>query len=126
LNPNQHFCPCRHGADTFAYEPATLRLSSRNGQLFGYDPNGSLTSDGSATYTYTARNEMTSVNGTSTSYHYDADEWRMMKVTPTSITIYFRGPEGQLLTEMTFSGTTSPTFRDYIYAGSRLLAVIEQ
>jgi hypothetical protein len=37
-------------------------------------------------------------------------------------TYYVRGPNGQLLSEVTSVGGTT-TFRDYIYAGSRLLTV---
>src|SRR5262249_41655920 len=37
---------------------------------------------------------------------------------------YFRGPHGELLSERTKANTPEQTFRDYIYAGSRLIATV--
>lgn len=117
------------GADTFTYSPDSLRLTARNSQGIGYDDNGSMTSGiNGGTFNYTFRNQMKTANmpGGTTTYQYDADEWRVMKTTPAGTTYYFRGPRGELLTEMTFPATGAPSQRDYIYAGSRLLAVVEQ
>ncbi len=117
-----------HGDDTLSYNPATLRLASRNGEAFNYDPNGNMIAGLQGTYTYDGHNQMrTATVGTATtSYDYDADQWRVRKVSGSTTTYFLRDPNGRVLTEMTVEGATPPKFRDYIYAGSRLLAVVEQ
>ena len=76
-------------------------------------------------YSYNANNLMdaATVSGTTTTYAYDADDWRVKKaVTGGKTSYYFRGPNGQLLTEW-WGTAQSPSTRDYVYAGSRLIAV---
>jgi hypothetical protein len=63
--------------------------------------------------------------GTTTSYLYDADGWRVRKTTSTDTTLYLRGLNGELLTEWKNPGSTRHT-KEYIYAGSRLLAAIDR
>lgn len=115
------------GADVFTYNPTTLRMATRNGQTIAYDDNGSVTSDAQGIYTYTPKNQMATatVNGTTTDYTYDADEWRVKKSSPEGTTYYLRGPNGQVLTEVTITGCAEHT-RDYIYAGSSMIAVVER
>jgi YD repeat-containing protein len=114
----------QQGADTFTYDPATLRLNGRT-----YDNNGSMTADSVGTYTYNARNQMetATVSGGLSTYKYDADEWRVTKTTPDGTkTYYLRGPNGQLLSELTVTAGGTESRREYIYAGARLIAVVER
>jgi YD repeat-containing protein len=115
------------GADTFSYSPTTLRLTSRNGQAIGHDDNGNLETGLQGVYTYNPHNQMSraTVGTTETSFTYDADQWRVKKVSGDVTTYYVREPSGRLLTEVTIVGSNPPSYRDYIYAGSRLLAVVQ-
>jgi YD repeat-containing protein len=88
-----------------------------------------MTADGVGTYTYNARNQMetATVSGGVSTYKYDADEWRVTKTTPDGTkTYYLRGPNGQLLSELTVTAGGTESRREYIYAGSRLIAVVER
>ena len=117
------------GADTFIYN-AELRLHTRNGQPVTYDLNGNITSGlrGSDTYEYNADNQMkaATVGTATTTFKYDPDQWRVKKVSGSVTTYYLRDAGGRLLTEMTVDGSNPPTYRDYIYAGSRLIAVVDR
>ncbi len=116
---------------TYTYGGATLRLDTFNGRTFTYDDNGNLMgSTGGPTFTYTPFNlvsSATSPAGVRTEYTYDADDWRVKKGTGSDVTFFLRGPTGELLTEWKNPGaTTGQTVRDYIYAGSRLLAAVSK
>jgi YD repeat-containing protein len=108
------------------YWPGTLRLKSQNSPTFTYDDNGNLASTGGATYTYTPDNMMETYAGPggSATYRYDADGSRAKKESGGSVSFFLRGANGELLTEFKDPGTSGATTRDYIYAGSRLLAVV--
>ena len=63
--------------------------------------------------------------GTIVNFGYDADDWRIKKSVQNGATSYFmRGPNGQLLTEW-LNTNPNAEVRDYIYAGSRLIAVVK-
>jgi YD repeat-containing protein len=129
---SQSFAYDAHGnriGDGYAYYPGTLRLQQTTGGLtrnFSYDLNGNLKQVNNDTYTYTLDSQLTTstVQGTTTNYLYDADGWRARMATPTTTSYFLRGPHGELLSEMRNPGGASPSMRDYVYAGSRLLAVI--
>jgi YD repeat-containing protein len=115
------------GSTSFDYALNNLfRLQSINaGPTLIYDDNGNLEAVPGGLYAYTPTNQMSSatVNGTTTQYVYDADQWRVKKAVGSTAPVYFvRGPAGQLLSEWT---NTSPnaTVKDYIYAGGRLIGV---
>jgi YD repeat-containing protein len=114
---------------SYAYHGNTLRLASQgNGQSvtsYGYDDNGNTTSINGQILTYSPHNMLRTVDNPVANYAYDADNWRVQKTTGGSTTFYIRGPGNQLLTEWTNPGSGS-TFRDYIYADSRLIAVAKQ
>jgi YD repeat-containing protein len=115
----------RQGANYAYAADNPFRLTSYAGLPLTYDGNGNLTSGSQATYTYTLDNLMdtATVPGSVTRFTYDADDWRLKKSIDGGATTYFiRGPNGQLLTEWTITGTAA-TVRDHIYAGSRLLTV---
>ena len=77
--------------------------------------------------TYTPFNMIETVSGSGASaYAYDGDQWRVKKTVGQDTTVYIRGASNELLTEWTNPSVTPGTFRDYIYAGTRLLAVVKQ
>lgn len=121
-----------HAGTTYDYWPGTLRLRR---QIAGgitreleYDGNGNVITAQGTTYRYTPHNMLESATGAGldSTFAYDADHWRVRKTVGPETTIYLRGPNNELLTEWTNPGTTPRTFRDYIYAGARLVAVVEQ
>jgi YD repeat-containing protein len=109
----------------YQYDPNTLRLMSQYGVPFTYDNNGNLKSAPGRAYAYTPENWLQTavVDNVVHAYEYDADGWRLKKLTPAGVTYYLRGLNGELLTEWTNPGP-SGVVRDYVYAGSRLLAAI--
>jgi YD repeat-containing protein len=115
------------GMTAYAYEGNTLRLAQQGDKAFTYYNNGNLkTESPNRTYTYTPHNLMESVTigGTSTTYGYDGDDWRVKKAAGTSNTYYLRGLNGELLVEWKNPGEADQTRRDYVYAGSQLITVI--
>jgi hypothetical protein len=95
---------------------------------FSYDANGNLTSVvGTATFTPTLENMIGSATagGKTTSYLYDADQWRAAKFEEAATSHYLRGTRGELLTELRDEQQGTLAVTDYIYAGSRLLSSVE-
>jgi YD repeat-containing protein len=112
----------------YSYDPSNLfRLQHIDGGLnLTYDSNGNLTGGFGGTYAYTPTNQASTatVNGVTTQYAYDIDQWRLKKAVGSDPVVYaIRGPNGQLLSEWTNSAPTA-TVRDYIYAGGRLIGVM--
>lgn len=114
---------------TYVYEAGNpFRLQSVDGgaSTMTYDGNGNLATGPNAAFSYTPANLLASstVGPTQTSFAYDADAWRVKKAVAGGATVYYvRGPTGQLLMEWTNSSPVA-TVREYVYAGSRLLAVL--
>jgi hypothetical protein len=80
-----------------------------------------------ATYTYTLDNQLahSTASNVSSDYLYDADGWRAkMVLTPGATSYFLRGPHGELLSEMRNPESSPKSMKDYIYAGSRLIAVV--
>jgi len=67
--------------------------------------------------------ESATVSGATSQYVYDADGWRVKKTAGADVSYHIRGVHGELLTDMPGAGSVT-TMADYVYAGSRLLAVI--
>ncbi len=111
---------------TYEYQAGTLRLVTQNGVPFTYDNNGNLRTKPNASFSYTPNNMMASatVYGTTTTYAYDADDWRARKTSQGTTTFYLRGLGAELLTEWRDPGAPTGKARDYVYAGSRLIAVV--
>jgi len=114
-----------NNAAAYQYDSNTLRLMSQYGVPFTYDNNGNLKTAPGRSYAYTPENWLQTalVENVVHAYEYDADGWRLKKVTPAGVTYYLRGLNGELLTEWTNPGP-SGVIRDYVYAGSRLLTAI--
>jgi YD repeat-containing protein len=111
----------------YDYWDNTNRLRRFDIHSFTYDGNGNLkTVDGNIAMNYTPDNAMSdiTVGGVKTEYVYDSDMWRALKAGPGSATHFLRGAGGELLTELTDTGTGLLEARDYVYAGSRVLAVV--
>jgi hypothetical protein len=115
------------GGTTYTYDPGNLfRLTQINGGFnLTYDNNGNLKGGFGGTYDYTPTNQAATVvmNGVTTQYAYDGDQWRLKKAVGSQPVVYTsRGPNGQLLSEWTNSSPA--TVRDYIYVGGRLIGVM--
>jgi hypothetical protein len=108
------------------YDPTTLRLLQANGRTFGYYNSGNLQTSNTDTFAYSPDNQLetSTVGGVTTTYVYDADAWREKMTTAGTTSYFLRGANGELLTESRNPGGTSPSTRDYIYAGTRLLSVV--
>jgi YD repeat-containing protein len=75
---------------------AANRLTQRAGATFTYDENGNLTNDGTFTYNWNARNQLTSMSGPglAASFQYDASGARISKTVNGQSTSYFYdGPD---------------------------------
>ncbi len=113
---------------TFQYSAATRRLTQTTGggaAAFGYDANGNMRTAGSDAFLYTPQNMMSSstVSGVSAAYGYDGDNLRKLKAGGSATRQYFHGPGDLLLSEFeTSCGYVRAPVRDYVYAGSRLVA----
>jgi YD repeat-containing protein len=113
---------------SYDYWPGTLRLRSQDIRQFNYDNNGNLLSrtGPNATFTYSPENRIES--GTTATaafaYLYDGDGWRVRKTVEDVTSYYVRGVRGELLTEFDKVDMPSHLARDYVYAGSRLLASV--
>src|SRR5262249_34016619 len=114
------------GGTTYTYEPSTLRLTNQQGMPYSYDNNGNLITGPNATYTYTSDNMLESATMTAVMsiYAYDADNLRIKAVTSSGTSYFLRGVHGELLSELRNPGTSSAAMKDYVYAGTRLVAVI--
>jgi hypothetical protein len=111
---------------TYTYHGNTLRMATQSGVPFEYDDNGNMTRANARTFTYTPSNMLATTDNPVGSYMYDADNWRVRRTGGGSTVYYIRGAGNQLLTEWTNPGSSGSTFRDYIYAGTRLIAVAKQ
>jgi YD repeat-containing protein len=117
----------RVSGSTGTYGYSGNRLTSFNGMPMTYDAVGNLLTEGAqASFTYRGDNlpSQVVVGATITRFLYDADQWRVRKATDGQpATHYVRGAGGQLLSEWRNTSVSGAIVRDYVYAGSRLLAV---
>jgi YD repeat-containing protein len=120
------------GSATTQYnlDPSTLRLASTSGaeqETFSYDANGNVTGDASNSYGYNVHDLMetaTTPTG-STTYRYDGDGQRTIRSSAADQAYFLHHPNGQLLSEFKEAAGGVEIVRDYVYAGSRLLASIK-
>ena len=118
------------GATVYSYDASSNRLTSASGvepATYAYDLNGNTIADAAGLYTHTPVNQMetATVGGDLTAYRYDADDLRKVKVRAGEVRYYIHGPGGQILSEFVEQGGQPELVRDYVYAGSRLLASIK-
>jgi RHS repeat-associated protein len=90
---------------TSAIYDAANRIATWSGTSFTYDLNGNLTSDGTTSYTWNARNQLTALSGGSiASFQYDGTGRRRGKtVSSTTTNFFYDGPN--LVQELTGGGT---------------------
>jgi len=112
---------------TYQYDAQHWWLMQQGTSAFGYDPDGNMISRPNANYTYTPEDWLATatIGGSTTTYSYDADGWRVRKSTATEDVYYIRGLKGELLTEWKNPGPTGH-IRDYVYAGPRLIAAVDR
>jgi YD repeat-containing protein len=115
----------------YHYNNVTNRLTSATGAeaeaSFGYLANGNLTSQLGRTYTYTVENMMqtATVDGATTTYRYDGDQMRKLALAAGRTRYWIHGPGGQILSEFVRCDGMPRKVRDYVYAGSRLIADLD-
>jgi YD repeat-containing protein len=115
----------------YRYHASTKRLTEVVGAqpnpevgLYFYDPDGATQIDPSGTYTYTpfAMLETAQVGSATTTYLYDGDNIRKVRL-GAAAEFFFHGRNNELLSEWRGPHGQVPTpRRDYVYLGSRLVA----
>jgi YD repeat-containing protein len=114
-------------ATNYTYDPNNpFKLTAIDNLGMAYDNNGNLKTGPQAQFDYNTSNLISRaiVGGTTTNYAYDGDDWRVKKVVGTGApTYYIRGANGQLLSE--WKNSSPAQVKDYVYAGSRLIAIYE-
>ncbi len=115
---------------TQTVDPASNRQTASTGPTAttnSYDAVGSLTSDGTVTYSYSDRGRLASVtkNGTTTSYLYNALGQRVVKSgsnVPTGATRYVYDEAGHLIGEYDQSGNA---IEETVYLGDTPIATVK-
>ncbi len=115
---------------TQTVDPASNRQTASTGPTAttnSYDAVGSLTSDGTVTYSYSDRGRLASVtkNGTTTSYLYNALGQRVVKSgsnVPTGATRYVYDEAGHLIGEYDQSGNA---IQETVYLGDTPIATVK-
>ncbi|MDQ6956517.1 MAG: RHS repeat-associated core domain-containing protein, partial [Mariprofundaceae bacterium] len=107
---------------SYTYDPNHPHaVQTAGGNTYIYDANGNQTSGAGRTLAWTSFNKPSGIwtaNGY-TGFGYDANHNRITKTTPTSSTVYI----GKIFEEITIGGLVKD--RNHIYAGSKLVASIE-
>jgi YD repeat-containing protein len=111
----------------YAGKPFHLKTASGIPGDMNYDANGNLLSGPGVTLEYAPENMLkkSTAAGVVALFSYDVDQWRAYKFNQTTgvKSFYVRGVGNQLLSEWTNLNGSTAEVRDYIYAGSRLVAV---
>ena len=116
---------------TYAYDPATRRLSQVTNTVGGavvanlaYDVQGNLASKGSQAYQFDLGNRLRSVPGQETGYEYDGHGRRVFAQTVGSGQVLSQyGNDGKLLYQ---NDARHGRRTDYVYLGNRLVAYRER
>jgi hypothetical protein len=120
----------------YAYSGTTNRLDTASGSpeqgAFEYDDNGNLeratpTVGPEQVYTYNPENMVltATVGGSVTRYGYDGDNLRKLRDRGSDRSYFVHGPGNQLLAEHARVGADTLPVREYVYAGTRLLASVK-
>jgi RHS repeat-associated protein len=116
-----------HNSTTYTYN-GNERLTSDGVVSYTYDGVGNTLTAGAQTYTYTPLNQVATalVGGATTTYGYDGDNQRRLRVRPNGWKDYFvSGPGLVPLAEYRKApGGSRVLVREYIYAGDRLIASV--
>jgi RHS repeat-associated protein len=96
------------------------RIYSVNGVLYGYDAAGNCTYDGAHNYGYDGEGRLANVDsGATASYGYDANNWRVKKLSG-GVTTHYVWEGAQVIAE--YNGSTGALISEYVHAGSRMVA----
>jgi YD repeat-containing protein len=109
----------------YSYEPAKNWLTGVGAKTQGFDANGALQTSAVGTFTHDVRGRLSKLVGTggTTTYGVDALGLRVRKSNAQGDVLYAYDADGNLLAETTASGTI---VKEYIYLGSRPVAVVAQ
>lgn len=118
---NQNVTAGSAPAPQLTINPSTNRITDTG---FSYDLAGNMTQDGLNTYSHDAENRIKTVNGTAATYSYDGAGLRAKKVAGAQSTVYIFSGTKVIAEYVNGAAVNAPT-REYIYAGSQLLATIE-
>lgn len=113
------------GSTTYSYDPAKNWLTGIGAKTQGFDANGALQTSQAGIFTHDVRGRLSKLVGTSgtTTYGVDALGLRVRKSNAQGDVLYAYDADGNLLAEATAAGTV---VKEYIYMGSRPVAVIAQ
>jgi RHS repeat-associated protein len=107
---------------SFTVDPTTNHIT---GSPYAYDLSGNMTNDGLNALVYDGENRVTSSGGAlgSGSYAYDGNSLRVSKSASGATTVYiFSG--SKVVAEYASGAAPSSPSKEYIYAGTQLLATI--
>lgn len=113
-------------SDTLTIASGSNQLNSISGThsiTYTHDSNGSITSDGTDTFSYDVRGRMSqSAASLTTTYTVDSPGSRTRKTNTSTDTVYLYDAAGHLIEEATATGTFQ---KAYIYLGDLPVAVIQ-
>ncbi|HFD31364.1 MAG TPA: hypothetical protein ENJ28_01435 [Gammaproteobacteria bacterium] len=110
--------------DTYVIDPVSNKLTNITGatnKSYTYNPNGSVSSDGTHTYGYDAQHRLTNVDTNLAVYQLNALGQRVQKDVAGKTTLYHYNEQGQLIAEADSSGFVN---KEYIYFGTMPVAVL--
>ncbi|QQS48006.1 MAG: RHS repeat-associated core domain-containing protein [Acidobacteriota bacterium] len=110
-----------------AIDPATNRITAKNGYAMTYDAAGNQTNDVTGSRWFGGENRMYKAQqgGTTSHYLYDADGRRVRRIVGTTETWQVHGMEGELIAEYNVNGSPSSPQKEYGYRGGQMLIVAQ-
>ena len=113
------------GGDNPSYT-VTYTNNKRSGLT--YDAAGNVTNDGGQNFTYDATGQAATASGYLLQQYYDGDGVRVKKTDNGATTYYLRSSVlgGQVVAEITWSGSSWQWSRGYVYLGGELIATQQQ
>lgn len=112
---------------TYNFSPGSNRLQAVAGLMnraYVYDANGSVTGEGTNTFTYDARGRMTQVVGTlgTSAYQVSSQGQRIRKSGAGGDTVYHYDAQGRLISESTATGAM---LKEYVFLGDIPVAIFQ-
>jgi RHS repeat-associated protein len=109
-------------SNNYTYASNTNKLSSANGESFGFDNDGNTTLEGSRQYIYNQNQRLVQVNGSTSAYYtYNGNGQRVKKNVNGTVTVFHYNQSGQIIAESNSAGTT---VTEYVYLNGQPLAMI--
>jgi RHS repeat-associated protein len=110
------------GTNSYTYVANTNKLSSANGNTYGYDSNGNTTGEGSRTFGYNDNQRLISLSTAGVAYIYNGNGQRIKKNVNGTIAVFHYSQSGQIMAESNSAGTITA---EYVYLNIQPLAKIE-